>query len=56
MESFDFGLVLGAGIDASRLTFDGRYTWGLTSIANTPVEDDVQVKNRTFSLMIGFRI
>ncbi|HEX2339249.1 MAG TPA: outer membrane beta-barrel protein [Vicinamibacterales bacterium] len=56
VESFDFGLVLGAGIDASRLTFDGRYTWGLTSIANTPVEDDVQVKNRTFSLMIGFRI
>jgi hypothetical protein len=55
VESFDFGLVLGAGIDAGHLTFDGRYTWGLTSIANTPVENDVQVKNRTFSLMIGFR-
>jgi Outer membrane protein beta-barrel domain len=55
VESFDFGLVLGAGIDAGRLTFDGRYTWGLMNIAATPFEDDVQVKNRVFSLLIGFR-
>jgi hypothetical protein len=55
VESVDFGLVIGAGIDSGRLTFDGRYTWGLMNIADTPVEDDVQVKNRTFSLLIGFR-
>ena len=55
IESFDFGLLLGAGIDSGRLTFDGRYTWGLRNIAATEVEDDVQVKNRAFSLLIGFR-
>ncbi len=32
IESFDFGLVFGAGWEAGRLSIDGRYTWGLSRI------------------------
>lgn len=55
VEGFDFGLVIGAGIEAGRLTFDGRYTWGLSNINSDPAQDDVNVKNRVFSLLVGFR-
>jgi Outer membrane protein beta-barrel domain len=55
VEGFDFGLVIGAGIEAGRLTFDGRYTWGLSNINSDPAQDEVDVKNRVFSLLIGFR-
>jgi hypothetical protein len=55
VESFDFGLVIGAGIEAGRLSLDGRYTWGLTNLANVPDDDDVTVKNRVFSILVGFR-
>jgi Outer membrane protein beta-barrel domain len=55
VESFDFGLVIDAGIEVGRLTFDGRYTWGLSNINSDPAQDDVDVKNRVFSLLVGFR-
>jgi hypothetical protein len=55
VESVDFGLVIGAGIEAGALTFDGRYTWGLTNINADPARDDVDVKNRVFSILVGFR-
>ncbi len=55
VESFDFGLVIGAGIEAGHFTFDGRYSWGLTNINSAPQQDDTAVKNRVFSLLVGFR-
>lgn len=55
VEGFDFGLVIGAGIEAGRITLDGRYTWGLSSVNTMPEEDEAQVKNRVFSILVGFR-
>jgi opacity protein-like surface antigen len=52
LKSTDFGWVIGAGVDMNRLTFDVRYTLGLTDIDTT----DESVKNRTFSVMVGYRI
>jgi hypothetical protein len=55
VEGFDFGLVIGAGIEAGRITLDGRYTWGLSSVNTMPEEDEAKVKNRVFSILVGFR-
>ncbi len=53
VKGFDFGWVLGAGVEMNRLTFDVRYVLGLTNIATTPGDS---AKNRTFSAMAGIRL
>lgn len=55
VEGFDFGVVIGAGLEAGHVTLDGRYTWGLSSINADPESQDVKVKNRVFSILAGFR-
>ena len=56
LKTTDFGLVVGAGVDYSllvgELTFDARYTLGLTSIDNTADEEDV--KNTGIMIMAGY--
>jgi len=52
VKSFDFGWVVGAGVDMQRFTLDARYTLGLMNIDDT---GDDTVKNRTFSVMLGYR-
>ena len=48
--------MIGAGIEAGHFTLDGRYTWGLSSVNPAPrKQDDTKVKNRVFSLLVGFR-
>jgi hypothetical protein len=58
-KGFDFGLVIGAGVDFGKFTIDGRYTHGLTDLNDFDeiLDDDeiVEVKNRVFSIMAGFR-
>lgn len=54
IEKFDLGLSIGAGADFNRLIVDGRYTWGLSNL-NKDDSDNVEVKNRTFSVMLGIR-
>jgi Outer membrane protein beta-barrel domain len=54
VESFDFGLVVGAGFEMGRFTIDGRYTWGLTNISPAASED-LSVKNKVFAVMVGVR-
>jgi outer membrane immunogenic protein len=57
IETFDFGLVFGGGVDFGRFTVDGRYTWGLSNI-NVLIDDepdDAKVTNRVFSIMAGVR-
>lgn len=53
IEDLDFGWTAGLGVDANRLTLDARYTHGLKNIS-TDKDDDV--KNRTFTVMIGVRL
>jgi len=50
----DFAWVLGAGLEKGRLTADARYALGLSNIAEGADSDD-GVKNRVFSVMIGFK-
>ena len=52
-ESFDFGWTAGVGADMGRVTLDARYTMGLMNIDKT---GDDTIKNRTFSVMVGFRL
>lgn len=52
VENFDFGWVIGAGVEFGKISFDARYTLGLMNIDAT---NDDTVKNRTFAVMIGYR-
>ena len=54
VESFDAGIVFGAGLDVSHFLIDARYTTGLKNAAKDPQEGE-SVKNRVFSIMAGFR-
>lgn len=64
VESTDFGLVFGAGVDIgmphSAITVDGRYTLGLTNICKpytdeeTGEEIECDVKNSVISFMVGY--
>ena len=54
VETFDLGLVAGAGVDVGRFTLDGRYTWSLRNVNNL-APDEVEIKNRVFSIMAGVR-
>ena len=47
----DYGLIVGGGIDAGKITVEIRYVLGLTTIAT---EADTDVKNGVFSIMLGF--
>lgn len=53
IEKLDLGWTVGAGVDVNRFTFDARYTMGLMNIAK---DDTDSTKNRTFTVMIGYRL
>lgn len=53
IEKFDLGWTVGAGVDVNRFTVDARYTMGLMNIAKDETEN---VKNRTFTVMVGIRL
>lgn len=51
-KSMDWAAMLGAGVDFSSLSIDVRANLGLTSVN----EADIDTKNRTFSVMLGYRL
>jgi hypothetical protein len=53
IESFDYGVVFGAGWEAGRLSIDGRYTWGLSNISVR--EDDPNTQHRVIAVLAGVR-
>ena len=53
VESNDLGFVAGVVFDLAHVVLDGRYTWGLKNISKDA--DDGEVKNRVFSVTLGFR-
>lgn len=55
VESFDLGLVGGAGVVFGRASIEARYTHGLMSIAKDQDDDEDAAKNRVFSVTIGYR-
>jgi len=54
VQSFDFGIAMGGGVELGRLIFDGRYTLGLRD-ADKDTTDTSTMKNRTLSFTAGFR-
>jgi len=54
MESFDFGLVGGAGLELGRLGLEARYTHGLLSISKDDADDE-PVKNKVFTVSVSYR-
>jgi hypothetical protein len=52
-ESSDIGLVTGVAVNAGPAVIDGRYTWGLRNVDKSG--DGSEVKNRVFSISVGFR-
>lgn len=53
--SFDLGLVGGAGVQAGRALIEARYTHGLRHINTDDNGDEDRIKNRVFSVTLGFR-
>jgi Outer membrane protein beta-barrel domain len=54
LESFDYGVVFGAGWEAGRLTIDGRYTWGLSALGKDQ-NDPEKITHRVIAVMAGIR-
>ena len=53
-EGTDVGLVLGAGVEITRLILEGRYEWGFRRINNT-FSNASEIKTRSFTLLAGIR-
>ena len=53
IESFEFGVVAGGGVDFGKWSIDGRYSLGLSNLNKE--EDDVKLKSRSFSILAGIR-
>ena len=57
-KAVDFGFVFGGGLDVgagmSKLTFDLRYTLGLTKVWEVQDYGEVDARNGAFSFMVGY--
>jgi len=60
LKSLDLGLTFGAGFDyavneTGKLTFDARYTMGLSTVDDTFGDDEeLTIKNAVISVMVGY--
>jgi hypothetical protein len=53
IETFDFGVVVGGGMEFGRYSVDGRYTWGFSNIDKEVT--DVKTRNRVIGVLVGAR-
>jgi hypothetical protein len=52
---FELGVVAGGGVNVGRrLVIDARYSWGMSDINSSP-EATLGVRNRTLTMLAGFR-
>lgn len=49
----EFGILVGAGMDFNKFTFDARYDMGLTTIDESDAELDM--KNSVIQIMVGYK-
>jgi Outer membrane protein beta-barrel domain len=54
IESFDYGVAFGGGWESGRLTIDGRYTWGLSTIGKDG-ENPENTGHRVIAVLAGVR-
>ena len=52
IRGYDLGLVLGAGVDIWKLALDIRFNIGLLNFDQSA--ENLDLKNRTFSIMVGY--
>jgi Outer membrane protein beta-barrel domain len=54
IESFDYGVAFGGGWESGRLTIDGRYTWGLSTVGKDG-ENPEKTRHRVIAVLAGVR-
>lgn len=54
--SRDFGLAFAGGLEWQKFLIEARYVLGLTDIATDIYVHEDQLRNRTFSIMVGLRL
>jgi outer membrane protein with beta-barrel domain len=54
VETIDFGVAAGAGIEIGRFTIDGRYVLGLSNV-NAVEAEQAKIRTRVYAGMVGFR-
>jgi hypothetical protein len=54
VEKANFGVAAGAVFERGRLSFDGRFTFGLTNL-NAGDDDEGTIKSRVISALVGYR-
>lgn len=55
-QSLDLGVIVGAGIEVTRILIEGRYNWGLRNIQNGNLGTFGDIKTKTFALLVGVRL
>jgi hypothetical protein len=55
VESFEFALVVGAGVEFGHFLVEGRFAEGLTNLVKDDEDMEETLKNRTFAILAGFR-
>ena len=53
--ALDVGLTVGIGLELGRLLFEGRYRYGFTDVSTVPPSVGSEIRNRTISILGGFR-
>ena len=53
-EGTDIGLIVGGGVEITRLILEGRYEWGFRHI-NKNFTDVDEIKSRSFTFLVGVR-
>lgn len=60
MNTTDFGVIVGGGVEIGRITLDARYNWGLSTIDRDYDASfgnvTAGVKNRAFTVTAGVRV
>ncbi len=54
METIDFGVSMGGGVERGRLVIDARYTLGISDIDKDKT-DATKTTNRTVVVTVGYR-
>jgi hypothetical protein len=51
----DVGLVVGGGVHIGKVSIEARWTEGLVNIVSDPLDGAQDMKNRTFSVLVGYK-
>jgi hypothetical protein len=55
VETFEFAIVVGGGVEFGHFLVEGRFSLGLTDLVKDDEEFDQSIRNRTFAILGGVR-